>query len=65
MKSVKRVRPSDRVGVRWAVYKLKKKAERIGYVQVPDPESAVERSFEVLAIPEEERLEASAAVAQW
>ena len=55
MTSVKRVRPSDRVGVRWGVYKLKKKAERIGYVQAPDAESAIERSMETLAIEESER----------
>jgi hypothetical protein len=34
---------------------MRKKAERIGYVQAADPQAALERSFETFAIPENER----------
>jgi hypothetical protein len=55
MKSVKRVRTPAKDAVRWGMYRLRRKAERIGYVQAADPQAALERPCETLAIPENER----------
>jgi hypothetical protein len=52
---MKRLRAPTEDAVRWSVYRLRKKAEGIGFVQAKGPATAIERSFEVLAIPENER----------
>lgn len=55
MKRVKRVRVASNEAVRWGVYRLRKKAERIGYVQASDPASAIKRSIGTFSIVEGER----------
>ena len=44
---------------RWAVYRLRKKAERVGTVEARDQEEAIEKSYTELSIPERDRFRVS------
>ena len=52
--------PRDKINVRWGVYRLRSKAERITVIEAKDAEAAIAKVAEEFQIPEHDRFRLSA-----
>jgi hypothetical protein len=56
----KAVSPRDKIDLRWGVYRLREKAERITVIEAKDAEAAIAKVVEQFQIPEHARFRLSA-----